>query len=51
LSSEIFKTDNKLEGVLIGIIADPDTYLVRFPYTKDGIKAIKVGGYIGENSD
>ncbi|MHA1346732.1 MAG: ATP-binding protein [Candidatus Heimdallarchaeaceae archaeon] len=47
MSSEIFKTDNKLEGVLIGIIADPDTYLVRFPYTKDGIKAIKVGGYIG----
>lgn len=43
---QLFKNDNKLEGLLIGLIKEPNTYLIRFPYTKGGIRKINFGGYI-----
>jgi uncharacterized protein len=46
MDETLFKSDNKLEGLLIGLLKEPDTYLIRFPYTKDGIWTIKSGGYI-----
>ncbi len=44
---ELFKADSRFEGVLLGRLRSGETYIVRFPYTRDGMKEIRKGLFIG----
>jgi len=44
---ELFETDRRLEGILLGRLRGGEAYLIRFPYTQYGIKKIRRGLLIG----